>query len=168
MELEEKLESGQENNVTDRVKRQETNSDRQRTKKTRFCECVYLTKTCLLFRKLLTEREVDQIHELSTRSLKEGWGSRQRRNFGKTGGKQEKYAAMKTGGHTVTFLEEKFASKLPQIFSFMNKVMLKIDHQTGWNILKSARTFNPRRMEFLQYSSKKMPIIRKKRRIEKK
>jgi len=168
MEIDEKEKSGEWKNVMEQDQKPRTKYNRKRQKKVRNCECSYLTKTCLLFRKLLTDREVDQIHELSARSLKEGWGSRQRRNFGKTGSKQSKYSAVKSGGHTVTFLEDKFARKLPCIFKFMNKVMLKIDHQTGWNILKSVKRYNPRRMEFLQYSSKKNPIIRKRRRIEKK
>jgi len=145
----------------------EIKSHRRSTKKVRHCECVFLTRTSVLFRNLLTEEEVDKIHRLSTRSLLEGWGSRQRRNFGKTGSKQGKYSAVKTGGHTVTFLEEKFARRLPQIYSFMTKVMQKTDHQTGWDVLKKTKIYNPRRMEFLQYSSKDIVLLKERGRTKK-
>lgn len=135
-----------------------TNSHRS-TKKVRKCECVYLTKRCVLFRNLLTEKEVDTIKQISARSLVEGWGSRQRRNFGKRGSKQD-YSSIKSGGHTVIFLEEKFEKKLPHIFSFINKVIHKTDRKTGWNVLSSAKMFNPRRMEFLQYSSKEKNLFK--------
>jgi len=142
-------------------------SVRRSSKKVRHCECVFLTKTSVLFRNLLTEEEVDQIHQLAARSIIEGWGSQQRRNFGKTGSKQETYSAVKTGGHTVTFLEEKFAKRLPLTYSFMTKVMQKIDVQTGWNVLKTVDQFNPRRMEFLQYSSKHKVLLKEKGREKK-
>jgi len=147
-------------------KQKETKSYR-RTKKVRHCECVFLTRTSVLFRNLLTEEEVDQIHKLSARSLLEGWGSQQRRNFGKTGSKQGSYSAVKTGGHTVTFLEEKFARRLPQIYSFMTKVMQKTDHQTGWDVLRTAKIYNPRRMEFLQYSSRDNVLLKERGRTKK-
>jgi len=145
----------------------ESNSRSRNRKKVRHCECVFLTKTSVLFRNLLTEEEVDQIHQLAARSLVEGWGSQQRRNFGKTGSKQGGYSAVKTGGHTVTFLEEKFEKRLPRTFSFMTKVMQNIDLQTGWNVLSAAETFNPRRMEFLQYSSKDHILLKEKDREKK-
>jgi len=145
----------------------EIKSHRRSTKKVRHCECVFLTRTSVLFRNLLTEEEVDQVHRLVTRSLREGWGSRQRRNFGKTGSKQGKYAAVKTGGHTVTFLEEKFARRLPQIYSFMTKVMQKTDQQTGWDVLRKTKIYNPRRMEFLQYSSKHNVLLKERGRTKK-
>jgi len=137
-------------------------SERRNPKKVRSFQCSFLTKTCVLFRKFLTEVEVDQIHKLAAISMVEGWGSRQKRNFGKTGSTQSKYAAVKTGGHTVTFLEEKFEKRLPRIFSLMNKVMREVDNQTKWNISKT-RVLSPRRMEFLQYSSKDNPLYKKKK-----
>jgi len=103
----------------------------QSKKKVRNCECVFLTKRCVLFRELLTEVEINKIHKLSAISLVEGWGSQQRRNFGKRVSKQPNYSAVKSGGHTVTFLEEKFEKKLPHLFSFINKVIHKTDQQTG-------------------------------------
>lgn len=142
-------------------------SIRRSKKKVRNCECVYLTKRCVLFRELLTEVEVDKIHKLSAISLLEGWGSQQRRNFGKRVSKKPKYSAVKSGGHTVTFLEEKFAKKLPHLFSFINKVIHKTDQQTGWNVLSSAKVFNPRRMEFLQYSPKEKDLLKEPGRSKK-
>jgi len=134
----------------------------RKTKKVRNCECVYLTKKSVLFRKLLSEKEVDQIKKISARSFAEGWGSRQRRNFGKRGSKQD-FSCLKSGGHTVTFLEEKFEKKLPHLFSFINKVIHKTDLRTGWNVLSSAKNFNPRRMEFLRYSPKASELLKHKR-----
>jgi len=130
------------------------------TRKVRNCECVYLTKRCVLFRKLLTEEEVRQIEKLSARSVVEGWGSEQRRNFGKTAFKKAKYPMDKTGGHTVIFMEKEFETKLPHIFSFMNKVILKTDRTTGWNVLGNAKIFNPRRMEFLRYSPRGNALLK--------
>jgi len=138
---------------------------RRSKKKVRNCECSYVMNTCVLFRKLFTNEEIDLIHQIAAKSLVEGWGSQQRRNFGKTGSKQANYSAVRTGGHTVTFLEENFAKRLPHIFSFMNKVMRKVDHQTGWNILSKSKVVNPRRLEFLQYSSRHNPILMRKEKI---
>jgi len=67
-------------------------------KKVRNCECSYVMKTCVLFRKLFTNEEINLIHQLAASSLVEGWGSQQRRNFGKTGSKQANYSAVRTGG----------------------------------------------------------------------
>jgi len=153
-------------NVTNEEQK-ETKSNRRSTKKVRHCECVFLTRTSVLFRNLLTHEEVNQIHQLSATSLTEGWGSRQRRNFGKTGSKYGNYSAVKTGGHTVTFLEEKFARRLPHIFSFITKVMQKTDRQTGWDVLSKAKIYSPRRMEFLQYSSRKKVLLKERGRTKK-
>jgi len=125
MKEEEKTDEGTEDLEHKNVIYREQNDMQKRNgniKKVRNCECVYLTKRCVLFRNLLTEKEVDKIEKLPARSLVEGWGSQQRRNFGKRA-KDLKYRAAKTGGHTVTFLEEKFEKKLPHIFSFINKVI---------------------------------------------
>jgi len=158
--------NAQRNNVAQHEQKNEGASSRRSQKKVRSFECSFLTKSCVLFRKLLDESEVDRIHQLAARSMVEGWGSQQKRNFGKTGSKQANYTAVKTGGHTVTFLEEKFEKRLPHIFSLMNKVMREVDHQTGWNISK-LRRLSPRRMEFLQYSSKDNPIYKKDKRKKK-
>jgi len=172
MEVDEESKNAEGKNNTQRKNMMEElknamSSERRRTKKVRSFQCSYLTKSCVLFRKLLSEIEVDQIHKLAAISMVEGWGSRQKRNFGKTGSKQSKYAAVKTGGHTVTFLEEKFEKRLPRIFSLMNKVMRQVDYQTKWNISK-RKVLSPRRMEFLQYSSKDNPIYKKKKARKKK
>jgi len=159
MKEEEKVKDIQNENVACREQNNHQNGERT-TRKVRSCECVYLTKRCVLFRKLLTEEEVRQIEKLSARSVVEGWGSKQRRNFGKTAFKKAKYVADKTGGHTVIFMEKEFETKLPHIFSFINKVILKTDRTTGWNVLGNATIFNPRRMEFLRYSPRGNALLK--------
>jgi len=51
----------------------------------------------------------------------------------------------------------------------MNKVMQKVDSKTGWNKLSKSEVVNPRRLEFLQYSSKCDPIkLRKEKKAREK
>jgi len=124
-------------------------------KKGRNCQGILLTPLCVLFRKLLTEDEVNRIDKMHHDSLIERWGSRQRRNFGSTGSKEKSvYQGVKTGGHTVTFLEDGFVKTDPALYKFIIKVMKKTDKQAGWNILETVDKYSPRRMEFLQYTSR--------------
>lgn len=109
---------------------------------------VFEGKTIVHFSKLLSSEEVAKVRKLHEKSLKEKWGSRQRRNFGSSG----RYG--KSGGHTVTFLEDRFEKELPRLFEFFKKLLERVDTEAQWNILKSVEKYSARRMEFLQYTPK--------------